>query len=619
LKQKERGLSLLAPFFSVICVVLYGLLLVYIPYVRAEKQAQEVFFQERLNMEIDELFRPSRQKRCRSGSPIPPTMGKCATPLLKRARKYQELLTPENKFILYRPTNQYDIHYYGNVNIASYVSQRGHFRLYYTDDNSNGDAVKDINYVYQFANYFEQAWEFIIDTLRYRSPIGEDERIEVFILDISYYGMTAADNEGLYIIVNNEYGWARENFDNEGKEAGAMKVTAVHELFHVVQAEYDHWPVSNNENMWWEENTAVWIEDELYDNVDDYLGYLGLPYKDNDDNGQWDVEEVYFDIFGGLNYWGRQKKWFDYPHFSLDSVGSNFDYCGFEYGGVVWAKFLSENFGRAMIQTIFEQFPPPEQSPPLQYSYLALEAIEGAIEEAGQSPVSFSEAFIQFKLANLLRQKYEEGNKYPVPFHEGSIIDYPNTILDNLSYLSAKYFAFHKPLSGDNTIRICYDGADQTSMAVLAVPAASYNPDNVTPGFPLFGTTQRIPLDNDQNGEYYFSFLENLSYSKLIIIPINFGWTWGASYSLYAEQLEESLLPPVPQAIQYSSCILDGHPLIRLGWQPVQDVDQFQIWRGLKGNYQSLIFQSAYGDANFYEDSDPDFLYPGKTYLYHGF
>ena len=138
-------------------------------------------------------------------------------------------------------------------------------------------------------------------------------------MDISAYGITSADNEGLYIIVDNDYSEVRDNLDPR-KGIGAMKVTAVHEFFHIVQAEYDQWPTSDDKNMWWEENTAVWIEDELYDEVNDYLNYLGWPYLDDNDNGRWD-DSNWYDIYGQLRSGERDQGWSDYPDYPLNYTG----------------------------------------------------------------------------------------------------------------------------------------------------------------------------------------------------------------------------------------------------------------------------------------------------------
>lgn len=64
--------------------------------------------------------------------------------------------------------------------------------------------------------------------------------------------------------------------DNDYAEFGlsprsALRVTAAHEYFHAVQFAYDV-----NEDAWLMEATATWVEDEIYDSVNDNLNYL--PY-----------------------------------------------------------------------------------------------------------------------------------------------------------------------------------------------------------------------------------------------------------------------------------------------------------------------------------------------------
>jgi hypothetical protein len=65
-------------------------------------------------------------------------------------------------------------------------------------------------------------------------------------------------------------------FDNDYSEYGAdptkiLEVTAAHELFHAVQFAYDY-----EEDRWFLEATATWVEDELYDDVNDNWQYLSV-------------------------------------------------------------------------------------------------------------------------------------------------------------------------------------------------------------------------------------------------------------------------------------------------------------------------------------------------------
>ena len=79
------------------------------------------------------------------------------------------------------------------------------------------------------------------------------------------------------------------------------------------------------------------MEDEVFDDVDGYLNYLGNPFDDLDDNLRWDDGEDYYYLDGNISTTGRdQYVWFERPHLPLDYVDSEH-----EYGGVIWAKYLA--------------------------------------------------------------------------------------------------------------------------------------------------------------------------------------------------------------------------------------------------------------------------------------
>ncbi len=131
---------------------------------------------------------------------------------------------------------------------------------------------------------------------------------DVYLVDLNTYGMNVSasleDQEAhnpdreytSYIVMDNDYG-------NYYVSAGdAIKVTAAHEFFHAVQRAYDPYA-----EMWFMESSSVWLEDELHDDVNDYLQYL--------------------------------DSWFDAPYKSL-ATSDNWH----EYGSVMWSKFLSENY-----------------------------------------------------------------------------------------------------------------------------------------------------------------------------------------------------------------------------------------------------------------------------------
>ncbi|MEO0137603.1 MAG: hypothetical protein ABIL86_08745 [candidate division WOR-3 bacterium] len=90
-------------------------------------------------------------------------------------------------------------------------------------------------------------------------------------------------------------------------------VFVAHEFFHAVQfTGYDP-----GEAEWWIEGTAVWMEDEVYDDVNNYVGYI--------------------------------HHFTDCPEWSLDN--SNSDH---EYGAVIFPKLISERRGVGQIRVIWQ-------------------------------------------------------------------------------------------------------------------------------------------------------------------------------------------------------------------------------------------------------------------------
>lgn len=82
-----------------------------------------------------------------------------------------------------------------------------------------------------------------------------------------------------------------------------LQVTAAHEYFHAVQFAYD-WL----EDIWFMEGTATWVEDEVYDTIDDNRQYL-------------------------------HASPLSHPTFSLDSAAGKH-----EYGAWIFFRYLSERF-----------------------------------------------------------------------------------------------------------------------------------------------------------------------------------------------------------------------------------------------------------------------------------
>jgi len=249
----------------------------------------------------------------------------------------------------------------------NYSSPGGHINVHYNvvgsdavhnvsqDDNLNG--VPD--YVDSAASVFDNVWDTEVGVLGYNSPLNDP--LQVYIDDLpNLFGYTALQNcQGSplvcesFIVIDNDYDpgvygipWIH-----------GLQVTAAHELFHSIQFGYDA-----SEAAWLREATAVWVEDEVYDDVNDYLRYVRPWFNDT-----------------------------DVPLTTSDGIH--------EYGSVVYFKFLSEKYGLNFTKDVIERTP----------AFSGLNAVAAALPNS-----SLADVFEEFTTANLFPAAYyEEGAIYP--------------------------------------------------------------------------------------------------------------------------------------------------------------------------------------------------------------
>jgi hypothetical protein len=171
-------------------------------------------------------------------------------------------------------------------------SAQKHFRVHYnltgTDAPNPTDA--DLNGVPDYVDsalvYLETAWNTVIklgygaprsDNGSIQSGRGGSDATDVYIQELSpqrIYGYTSPDG---YLSVGSSY----MVVDNDFKESiyptkgyAALKVTTAHEFFHVIHYSY----YGGDDAIWWMEQSAVWMEDQVWDDVNDYINYLFEPY-----------------------------------------------------------------------------------------------------------------------------------------------------------------------------------------------------------------------------------------------------------------------------------------------------------------------------------------------------
>jgi hypothetical protein len=220
----------------------------------------------------------------------------------------------------------------------------------------------------------------------YRRPVGDgdrggDARPDIYlgqIGDQALYGYCATDDVAVpqhgatwaYCVLDNDY---RKREFPLHTPIQNMQVTAAHEYFHAVQFGYDI-----GEDAWFMEATATWVEDEVFDRVDDNVAFL--PY-------------------GPL---GR-------PGTSLDSLRG-----GYYYGAWIFFRHLTEQFRTSqaglpvIVRTMWRYADAARPDAPDLYS---MEAVERAL---GDQESGVADQFLRMSAANLHpRRWYDEGGRYP--------------------------------------------------------------------------------------------------------------------------------------------------------------------------------------------------------------
>jgi len=267
------------------------------------------------------------------------------------------------------------------------------FRIHYDTSGEHAPPLADVNpangipdYVDSTALVLEYVWSFEIDTLGFIEPVsdggeGGDLRYDVYLSDIGgmgYYGVTYPETiqpDGRtwssYIELDNDY----YEFDQLGyrdNPMAAVKVTAAHEFFHAIHFSIDAYEFSGN-RFWWYEVSAVWMEDVVFDEVNDYLYYL--------------------------------KYFFHYPWFSLESFTYDFSdpRSMHPYASCIWGRFLDEKFDRDVMRQIWEicgSIP----------GYNVLPATDQVLNDYGSS---FQDAFVEFTSWNYFTaNRADTVNKY---------------------------------------------------------------------------------------------------------------------------------------------------------------------------------------------------------------
>lgn len=216
---------------------------------------------------------------------------------------------------------------------------------------------------------------------------------DVYLVDIGddpgYYGYCTSDDPNLedlggtyafwdmsgYCVIDEDF--SIDQFPTN-TPVGNMQVTAAHEFFHAVQFGYDMF-----DDTFFLESTAAWVEDVLYDDIDDNYEYL-------------------------------RNSAITYPDIPLDYTDST-DFFYHRYGGWLWFRFLTESFGDGtnhdvdIVREMWERAAAREGHPTDVDDYSVL-AMENVLAARG---ADFAEMFGDFNALNwFVELTYEEGAEY---------------------------------------------------------------------------------------------------------------------------------------------------------------------------------------------------------------
>jgi hypothetical protein len=221
----------------------------------------------------------------------------------------------------------------------------------------DGDGVPD--YVESVAELAEASYAVENVELAWRAPLsdgerGGDARVDVYLANVGRQGLYgyasvdpgqgAARRRHAYLVVDDDY--APSQFRGYDDPLDPLAVTLAHEYNHVLQFAYDVY-----QEQWLFESTAVWMEDRVFPESDDYV-------------------DVFVDEFA--------KR----PARSLTDGGSPK-----AYGDAVLHHFLADRFGPAVVR---DAWAASTRSSPKDY---AVGAFDVVLRPLG---TSFSEQFARF-------------------------------------------------------------------------------------------------------------------------------------------------------------------------------------------------------------------------------
>jgi hypothetical protein len=444
------------------------------------------------------LYKPGKLREDLVGGMI----DKCGTPLDDEIRKalpnLSEAVAAEIRGLRARPS------------CTNYI-ETTHFRIHY--DTSGTHAILSTSYRDAIGVAAENSWDEEITALGFRSPPpdgsdpdggGGNDLYDIYVQELgtglygycqgSYYyndgpGGYPTNAATSYVVIDNNYPYSQFGYPDP---VDPMKITVAHEFSHGCQAAHDI-----NESTWYKECTSTWMEDHVYDDVNDYRNYLSFFLSKT-------YQALDYNPSGGLRW----------------------------YGVCVWNFYLAENFGPDIVVDNWYQ---------MEGSSSTLTMLDIVLGIYGSS---MEEAYFDFATWCWFTGSRDDGNH----FEEGGNWYTASVMRGHSSYPIAiggptpgwepdrygcNYITFNNPGSGQDGLLVSYDGP-----SLATTPNGAFvNYRGAGGQFHEYG---EIPLSPWGIGELTVNGWNGMSYAGLVVANCSAG-TNNMSYSYNAEQVETGI------------------------------------------------------------------------------
>jgi hypothetical protein len=258
------------------------------------------------------------------------------------------------------------------------------------DANGSGDGDGVPDYVERVLRVAAHVYAIENGRLGWREPRSDGRRggrrgkTDVYLKEVGrlLFGYAAPDRGQVprgsrlprrlhgYLVLDDDYD-PRQYPGTRRQEA--LEVTFAHEYCHILQMGYDAY-----QDAWMAESTAVWIEDQVYDGIDDYLRYV--------------------------------RRWVRLYATPLTANSIR------EYGSAVWNEWLVRRYGRDIVRSAWSR---ALHTRPGGFS---VASYDSAIRAAGGSDLSRDFARFARDVAEWRTgERFREGARYPDVPRQGGL------------------------------------------------------------------------------------------------------------------------------------------------------------------------------------------------------